>query len=144
LPTGPTSPRAEKRWSVPVTPAQKKQLREWVANIQGGKNLTRTQRRAGLAILQEFDKEKAEKALLQCQLEAEAARRKATKVEKRRKIEPSLNERFVSIVEVQKAKIAAGHDVDALIVESDVENRGSVGDCIVVSTRRLRPRGGKK
>ena len=50
----------------------------------------------------------------------------------------------MSIVEVQKAKIAAGHDVDALIVESEVENRGSVGDCIVVSTRRLRPRGGKK
>jgi len=97
-----------------------------------------------LAILQEFDKEKAEKALLQCQLEAEAARRKATKVEKRRKVEPSLNERFASIVEVQKAKIAAGHYVDALIVESEVENRGSVGDCIVVSTRRLRPRGGKK
>jgi 4-hydroxybenzoate polyprenyltransferase len=144
LPTGSTSPRAEKRCPVPVTPAQKKQLREWVANLQGSKKLTRSQRRAGLAILQEFDKEKAEKALLQCQLEAEAARRKATKVEKRRKVEPSLNERFASIVEVQKAKIAAGHDVDALIVESEVENRGSVGDCIVVSTRRLRPRGGKK
>ena len=39
----------------------------------------------------------------------------------------------MSIVEVQKAKIAAGHDVDALIEESDVENRGSVSDCIVPS-----------
>ena len=81
--TGSNSPVAGKGWAVPVTPAQKKQLREWVASLQGSRNLTRTQRRAGMAILKEFDKEKVEKALLQCQLEAEAARRKATKVEKK-------------------------------------------------------------
>jgi hypothetical protein len=143
-PTRSTSPVAGKGWAVPVMPAQKKQLREWVANLQGSRNLTRTQRRAGMAILKEFDKEKAEKALLQCQLEAEAARRRATKVEKRRKVEPSLNERFASIMEIQKAKIAAGHDVDSLTVKSGIENGGKVGDCIVVSTRRLRQRGGKK
>ena len=97
-----------------------------------------------MAILKEFNKEKAEKALLQCQLEAEAARHRAIKVEKRRKVEPSLNERFASIMEIQKAKIEAGHDVDNLTVKSGVENGGLVGDCIVVSTRRLRQRGGKK
>ena len=133
--TGSNSPVAGKGWAVPVTPAQKKQLREWVVSLQGSRNLTRTQRRAGMAILKEFDKEKVEKALLQCQLEAEAARRKATKVEKRRKVEPSLNERFVSIMEIQKAKIAAGHTVDSLIVKSEAENGSPVGDCIVVSTR---------
>jgi hypothetical protein len=97
-----------------------------------------------MAILKEFNKEKAEKTLLQCQLEVEAARRCVTKVEKRRKVEPSLNERFASIMEIQKAKIAAGHDVDSLTVKSGIENGGKVGDCIVVSTRRLRQRGGKK
>ena len=51
---------------MPVTPAQKKQLREWVVSLQGSRNLTRTQRRAEMAILKEFDKEKVEKALLQC------------------------------------------------------------------------------
>jgi hypothetical protein len=97
-----------------------------------------------MAILKEFDKEKVEKTLLQCQLEAEAVRRKATKVEKRRKVKPSLNERFVSIMEVQKAKITAGHTVDSLIVQSEAENSSPVSDCIVVSTRQLRKRPGNK
>jgi hypothetical protein len=41
-------------------------------------------------------------------------------------------------MEIQKAKIEAGHDVDNLTVKSGVENDSLVGDCIVVSTRRQR------
>ena len=112
--------------------------------MQGISTLTRTQRSDRIVILKEFDKEKDAKVLLQYQLEEEVTRRQATKVEKRRKVESSLNERFVSIMEVQKAKIAAGHTVDSLIVESEAENGSPVGDCIVVSTRQLRKRRGNK
>lgn len=123
------SNRSTTYWS---TPKNAKELRDQIYQSNLVNQDTPTQRLLFQKVFKAFDKNNIELATAQARIQALEGQSKGIKPRKRKRVETSLNSKFTSIKDVQRAQI---NDLEITISSdgnSDIETKGSIALCIEV------------
>ena len=134
-PIPPITPIAttEEENEVWVTPKKTSDLRRQLVDFTTKPRPLRTQRLLFQKVNKAFDQKDSDMAALRLENETLRAQLEATRVRKRRKVQPDPNSVFVNIEAIHRAQVAAGEIVECEADRAEAGDSSGTNGCVVVA-----------